>query len=266
MAETVRLAVEQGVARITLARPRHRNALDRATCQALVHALVQAGEDPTVRVILLLGEGGHFSAGADLGEVAAAQAQGADAVRQVFQGVADGILAVERSPVPVVGMVAGAALGGGLGLAAACDILYVADDARLGLPELQIGLFPMVVLAPILRSLGRKKALELIFSAGILDGAEAARLGLATRSFPRQELERATEALLRRIAQFPPRILRLGRRAVVQADGLGLAQAVPWLVEAITVAALTEEARQGVAAARAPRAAGSPPGGGEGAG
>lgn len=250
MAGSVRLAVDEGVARITIARPEQRNALDRATCQALVEALARAGGDPAVRVILLRGEGEEaFCAGADLGELAHLQATGGvAATREVFGGVAECLLALERSPVPVVGMVFGHALGGGLGLAAACDILYVAEDARLGLPELQIGLFPMVVMAPILRSVGRKRALELIFSAGNIDGTEAARIGLATRAFPRDELEAATEDLVRRMAGFSSRIVRLGREAVARADGLSLSQAVPWLLEAITVVASTEEARQGVAA------------------
>lgn len=207
MADPVRLAVEDGVARITIARPAVRNALNRATCRALVEALTQAGEHPSVRVILLRGEGEEaFCAGADLGELAELQARGdVLAIRELFSGVAECILALEESPVPVVGMVIGHALGGGLGLAAACDILYVADDARLGLPELGVGLFPMVVMAPILRSVGRKRALELIFSAGTIDGAEAARIGLATRAFPRAELQPATEQLLERVAAFRQR-------------------------------------------------------------
>lgn len=258
MADSVRLAIDEGVARITIARPQQRNALDRATCQALVEAVTRAGNDGTVRVMLLRGEGEEaFCAGADLGELAHLQASGeAVAIREAFGAVADCLLALERSPVPVVGMVFGYALGGGLGLAAACDILYVAEDARLGLPELQIGLFPMVVMAPILRSVGRKRALELIFSAGIMDGTEAARIGLASRAFPREELEAATEELLRRMAVFSPQILRLGRAGLTRADGLSLTQAVPWLLEAITVVASTEEARQGVAAFLRRRTAG----------
>ncbi|HEY8532000.1 MAG TPA: enoyl-CoA hydratase/isomerase family protein [Limnochorda sp.] len=250
MADPVRLAVEDGVARITIARPAVRNALNRATCRALVEALTQAGEHPSVRVILLRGEGEEaFCAGADLGELAELQARGdVLAIRELFSGVAECILALEESPVPVVGMVIGHALGGGLGLAAACDILYVADDARLGLPELGVGLFPMVVMAPILRSVGRKRALELIFSAGTIDGAEAARIGLATRAFPRAELQPATEQLLERVAAFRPEILRLGRKAVARTDGLGLREAVPWLLEAGSVVAASDAARHGVAA------------------
>ncbi|BAS29034.1 enoyl-CoA hydratase/isomerase family protein [Limnochorda pilosa] len=249
MDEPVRLAVAGGIARITLDRPEQRNALNRATCRALVRAFERAGADPGVRVVLLRGAGEQaFCAGADLKELAEIQAD-ADAVlarRAYFGGVADCIRAMEESPVPVVGMVFGHALGGGLGLAAACDILYVADDAHLGLPELGIGLFPMVVMAPILRSVGRKKAMELIFGAGLVNGAEAEQMGLATRAFPRERLEEETERLLARVASFSPAVLRVGREAAARIDGLSVPQALGLLREAITVASSTEDARRGV--------------------
>lgn len=249
MADPARLQIEGGIARITITRPAQRNALDRATCRALVGAFERAGAQEEVRVILLRGEGEEaFCAGADLRELGELQddPRGVLARREYFGGVADCLLAMERSPVPIVGMVFGYALGGGLGLAAACDILYVADDARLGLPELGIGLFPMVVMAPILRSVGRKKALALIFSAGSVSGAEAERIGLASRAFPRAELERQTERLLQRIASFSPQVLRIGRQALAGIDGLGLTQSIGLLREAIAVAASTEDARRGV--------------------
>lgn len=251
MSEPVRLEVGGGIARVVLNRPEQRNALDRATCRALVEAFREAGADPAVRVVLLRGAGEQaFCAGADLKELAAIQADAGAVLarRAYFGGVADCIRTMEESPVPVVGMVFGHALGGGLGLAAACDIVYVADDARLGLPELNIGLFPMVVMAPILRSVGRKKAMELIFGAATVTGTEAERIGLATRSFPRERLEEETERLLARVASFSSEILRVGREAAARIDGLSLTQALGLLREAIAVASSTEDARSGVTA------------------
>ncbi|MFO7245720.1 MAG: enoyl-CoA hydratase-related protein [Thermaerobacter sp.] len=236
-----------GIGRIVINRPEVRNALNQAACAELVRAFAELSADPEVRVILLRGAGREaFCAGADLKELTGRE--GVLERRGYFSGVADVLRQMARTEPPIVAMVHGYALAGGCGLAAACDLVYAADDAVFGVPELHVGLFPMVVMAPILRSVGRKRGLELFFRGHRISGREALELGLVTRVFPADRLEDETEAVLAGIARFSPALLRLGRQAFQRSDGLSYLQALDYLQEMIAVAAMTEDAREGTTA------------------
>ena len=146
-----------GVRTICIDREARRNALDRATLAELEAAFDAAGADESVRVIVLRGAGERaFCAGADLGELLGHQT--IEASRSHFDAVARVILAMHRAGPPVVARVQGFALAGGCGLAVAADFTLAAQSAVLGLPEIEIGLLPMVVSAPIYRATGSRKA------------------------------------------------------------------------------------------------------------
>ena len=243
------LLVERGggIGRIIINRPEVRNALNEAATAELVRAFAELSADPEVRVILLRGAGEQaFCAGADLKELTARE--GVLARRAYFAGVADVLRQMARTEPPIVAMVHGYALAGGCGLAAACDLVYAAEDAVFGVPELQVGLFPMVVMAPIFRSVGRKRGLELFLRGYRISGREAAEIGLVTRAVPAADLEAEAEAALADIARFSPALLRLGRQAFQRSDGLPYLQAVDYLQEMIAVAAMTDDAREGTRA------------------
>lgn len=243
------LLVERGggIGRIVINRPEVRNALNEVATAELVRAFAELSADPEVRVILLRGAGDEaFCAGADLKELTARE--GVMARRAYFAGVADVLRQMARTEPPIVGMVHGYALAGGCGLAAACDLVYAAEDAVFGVPELHVGLFPMVVMAPIFRSVGRKRGLELFFRGHRISGREAAELGLVTRAVAAADLEAETESALADIARFSPALLRLGRQAFQRSDGLSYLQAVDYLQEMIAVAAMTDDAREGTTA------------------
>ncbi|HEX6989156.1 MAG TPA: enoyl-CoA hydratase-related protein [Bacillota bacterium] len=236
-----------GIGRIVINRPEVRNALNETATAELVRAFARLSADPEVRVILLRGAGDQaFCAGADLKELIARE--GVVARRAYFGGVADVLRQMARTEPPIVAMVHGYALAGGCGLAAACDLVYAAEDAVFGVPELHVGLFPMVVMAPIFRSVGRKRGLELFFRGHRISGREAADLGLVTRVVPAERLEAETEAALAEIARFSPALLRLGRQAFQRSDGLSYLQALDYLQEMIAVAAMTDDAREGTEA------------------
>jgi enoyl-CoA hydratase/carnithine racemase len=153
----------RGIRTLTLDREARRNALDRTTLDELEAALVAAAADPGVRVVVLRGAGSAFCAGADLEELLAHQT--IDDRRRHFDGVARVIAAMHRAPQPVIARVQGFALAGGLGLAVAADFTIAGEGAVLGLPEIGIGLLPMVVSAPILRATGsRKVVLDLVLT------------------------------------------------------------------------------------------------------
>jgi enoyl-CoA hydratase/carnithine racemase len=239
---------EPGVQTISIDREPQRNALDRATLRGLEHALETADADERVRVIVLRGSGDRaFCAGADLRELL-----GHETIfesRAHFDGVARVIEAMHRVGAPVIARVSGYALAGGLGLAAAADFTLASESAVFGLPEITLGLLPLVVSAPILRAVGsRKVLLDLVLSGRRVDAHEAERLGLVTRVVPDPRLDAEVDALARRLAGFSPAVLRLGKEALYNAGEMDYGRSLRYLREMVVLTHRTEDAREGVAA------------------
>jgi enoyl-CoA hydratase/carnithine racemase len=247
--------VADGVARVTLNRPEVRNALDAALLGGLEAALRRLEDDPAARVIVLRGAGDRaFCAGADLKRVGdrgtTLQA------RESFSGLARILEHMARMRTPIIAQVHGYALAGGCGLAAGCDIVVAADDAVFGLPEIKVGLLPLIVMAPILRAVGRKRGLLMIMSGETVPAREAYEMGLVSRLVPRAELEAAVGALARTLAGYSPTALGLAKEAAATVPDMEYGAALRYLRELITLVALSDDAREGIAAffeKRAPR-------------
>jgi len=239
---------DAGIRTLTIDREDRRNALDRETLEALEAALRVAGADPDVCVIVLRGAGERaFCAGADLSELLAHET--IDAYRRHFDGVARVIEAMHRAGPPVIARVQGFALAGGCGLAVAADFTLAAESAVFGLPEIAIGLLPMVVSAPILRATGsRKVLLDLVLTGRRVGATEAQQLGLATRVVPDAELDAALNELARALAGHSPAVLRLGKEAIYTMEDMDYATALRYLREMITLTALTDDAKEGLRA------------------
>jgi enoyl-CoA hydratase/carnithine racemase len=245
--ETLLLETVDHVGVITLNRPEARNALNRQMTKDLQAALRGLREDAEVHVVLLRGAGDQaFCAGADLKEVAACRT--VEERRQQFGGIAVVFELMATMRKPVIGAVRGFALAGGCGLAAACDLVVAAEDAVFATPEIQLGLFPMMIMAPIFRTVGAKRGLELIFTGGRVDAREAERWGLVNRVVPPEALEAEALALARDLAAKSSAVLQLGKEAYYHMRDLTYLQALPYLREMIAVAASTEDAAEGVAA------------------
>lgn len=193
---------QDGVAFVTINRP-PANALARALIQEVDALLDTVEQDEAVRVIVLRGEGRFFSAGADIKEftdVTSGEEFSKLAVngQQVFERL-------ECFRKPVIAAIHGAALGGGLELAMACHMRFVADNAKLGLPELQLGLIPGFAGTQRLpRYVGMPKAAEMMLTSEPISGTEAAQLGLANKAFPEEELFEATTKIAKKIAKKSP--------------------------------------------------------------
>ena len=149
---------------------------------------------------------------------------------------------------PVVAAVNGAALAGGLGLLAACDLALAADDAFFGTPEVDVGLFPYMALAPLSRCIGRRAALDLVLTGRRIDAAEARAIGLINRAVPRAGLASAVEELLDLLAQKSPSALRLGRRAFYATQDLPYEAQLEALCAQLSLNAQSEDTAEGVAA------------------
>ncbi|OZI17861.1 enoyl-CoA hydratase [Bordetella genomosp. 7] len=207
-------------------RPDKHNALNTALTQALLDALRAADRDSTVRAVVLAGNGRSFCAGADTREFAGLTAQHADAVSRRAELTTELHQVFSLMGKPVVSAVHGNALGGGAGLALACDMTVAADDMRFGYPELRHGIVAAVVMANLVRQVGRKQAFELVALAEPIDGARALALGLANRVVPAGQVRDTALELARRMAAWDPAAMKLTKRSFHRAADLGLAEAL----------------------------------------
>ena len=245
--ETLLTTVDAGVARVTLNRPDVRNALSRTLVREIESALEQYERDPDARVIVLAGAGDKaFCAGADLKGVGdrgtTLQA------RESFSGLARILELITRMRTPVIAQVHGFALAGGCGLAVGCDLVIASDDAVFGLPEIKIGLLPLMVMAPILRAAGRKRGLLMILSGETVTAREAFDMGLVSRVVPRAALERDTAALAATLASFSPTAVGLAKEAAYTIQDMEYGKSLRYLRELITLVGLSDDAREGIAA------------------
>jgi enoyl-CoA hydratase/carnithine racemase len=245
--ESLLISLGDGVARITLNRPEVRNALSRTLITELAAALAAYESDPTARVIVLAGAGDKaFCAGADLKGVGdrgtTLQA------RESFSGLAGILDAITTMRTPVIAQVHGFALAGGCGLAAGCDLVIASDDAVFGLPEIKIGLLPLIVMAPILRAVGHKRGLLMILSGEPITARDALEMGLVSRVVPRDDLERETSALAARLARFSPTAMGIAKEAAYTIQDMEYGKALRYLRELITLVGLSDDAKEGIAA------------------
>jgi enoyl-CoA hydratase/carnithine racemase len=250
--ETLLVDVRDGVATVTLNRPEARNALNRALVQELGDALNALDGDAAARAIVLRGAGDRaFCAGADL------KGMFRDApileAREQYAGLARILEGIPRMRTPVIGQVHGYALAGGCGLAAACDVVVASEDAVFGLPEIKLGLLPLMVMAPILRAASPKRVLQLVLTGAELPAREAAAIGLVSQVVPRADLDATAQALARTIAGYSPAAVAIAKEAFYATLELDHARALPYLRDLLTIVARSEDAREGVAAFLAKR-------------
>lgn len=238
--------VEDGVAILTISRP-PANALARALILEIDEALTALKEDDAVRVILLHGEGRFFSAGADIKEftgVSSAEefTKLAENGQQVFERL-------ETFPKPVIAAIHGAALGGGLELAMSCHLRYVTETAKLGLPELQLGIIPGFAGTQRLpRYVGMAKAAEMMFTSEPISGAEAVQWGLANAAFPEEELLESVVAIAKKIAKKSPIALRETLAALQYAKTASFHEGVKAEAASFGTIFVSEDAKEGISA------------------
>ncbi|MFM0593347.1 enoyl-CoA hydratase/isomerase family protein [Paraburkholderia dilworthii] len=169
---------------LTMNRPLKHNALNTGLTRALLDALLSAQEKESCRAIVLAGAGKSFCAGADVGEFAALSGDDARAARERADLTAALHRVFSKISKPIISAVHGNALGGGAGLALACDLMVVADDMRFGYPELSHGIVAAIVMANLVRQVGQKTAFCMVSTGRVLNGADAVGLGIAMSSEP----------------------------------------------------------------------------------
>ncbi len=244
--ETLRVESDAGVALITVDRQEKRNALNATVRAELVAAVTELAEDDDVRVLVITGAGEKaFVAGADIGEFASRtplEQRAAMAPPRVFEALAE-------CPKPVIAMINGFALGGGCELALACDLRIAADSARLGQPEINLGIIPGGGGTQRLpRIVGTGQAMRLILTGELIDAAEALRIGLVDVVYPAAELRDRVLELAGIMARRSPVALAAAKAAVRAASEMPLAAGLAYEKELFVTCFASDDRSEGVAA------------------
>ncbi len=214
MSEAVRYQASAGVATLTMDQPDSRNALTPELVEGLAQGLESALADPAVRVVVLTNTGPAFCAGADL------SGRSNPAVKPRV-GVDEILAAIMESPKPVVGRVAGHCMGGGVGLAAACDLSVAHTGVRFGFTEVRLGVAPAIISVVCLPKLRRGDALELYLTGERISASRAAEVGLITSAVPEEGLDAAVTDLVTKLTAGGPGSSRHGQEAGVRCPGGG---------------------------------------------
>ncbi|MGD9123734.1 MAG: enoyl-CoA hydratase [Desulfarculaceae bacterium] len=202
-------SLEEGLARVVLNRPQKVNSLSELMVAELSQVLDHIAADPQARVVLLSAAGKHFCAGHLLDEMVD---RSPAEYRRIFSNCTAMMTKLSRLPQPVVVQVQGVATAAGCQLVAACDLAVAADTARFATPGVKIGLFCGTPSVPLVRAVGRKRALEMLLTGRFVSASEAAEWGLVNKVTAPAELSDETEKLAREIAQASPLTLTMGKQ------------------------------------------------------
>jgi len=254
MSQPVTFEVSDAVATITIRRPEKLNALDPTVVRELSAAVTALVERGDVRAAILTGEGKAFVAGADITAMQALST--AEAKRFADAGHALGAL-IESAPFPFIAAVNGFALGGGCELALACDFIYASDKAKLGQPEVKLGVIPgFGGTQRLARRVGVGRARELCYTGDIITAEQALAMGLVNAVFPAEELMAKAHATAKKIAEQGPLAIASAKRVILRGEGMSLASANELEAQAFAQLFGTEDQREGMKAfveKRAPR-------------
>lgn len=265
--ELVRLIRDGDIATLLFDDPERRNAMTRAMGEAFRDHLATLAADPSLRAVVISGNGRAFSAGGDLDMLERQATAGAADPGRAWRGIRDEMagfyrlfLAVRDLPCPTIAAIQGAAVGAGLCVALGCDLRIVAAEAQLGLNFAKLGVHPgMAATWTLPRLVGPAAAAELLFTGRLIDGTEAVRIGLASRALPAAEVLPAAQQIATEIAANAPIAVRAIKRALARSSDASLEDQLQFEATEQARTFETADAGEGIAAVRerrAPRFAG----------
>ncbi len=238
--------VKDYVAYITINREANRNSISSEAVSLFLEYLDSAERDKEVRIVCVSGAGDRvFCSGADLG---GGIGKGTDKENQSFKNYATLITRLAQFPKPTLAKINGHCMAGGTGFMLGCDIVIAKDDAKFGTPEVNVGLFPMMIGALIFRNVLRKKAMEMILLGEKLTAKEALEMGMITRAVPKEDFEAEVDKVLKTIASKSPLGLKIGKEAFREIESMDLEKSVSHLSEKLIEVASTEDAVEGITA------------------
>ena len=230
---------------ITLNRPEEMNTFNVPFAGALNEALRNLDQDDEVRVVVIRAAGKHFSAGISLPEF---KGKSPKELREFLVLMDEFYHTIPRMKKPVIASVKGYALANGAGLVFACDLAVAAEDAKFGTTAINVGLICLGPAVPMVRSLGRKKTLEMVLTGDIISAAEAERLGLINKIVPPEELEASTLKLAAKLAKKSPLAVQIGKTGIYGMSEVPYHQALDYVDELFASLCATEDTREGIEA------------------
>ena len=234
--------VKNSIAFFTINREEHRNSISADVVTHFHEYLDDAEKDENVRVVAITGTGEKaFCSGASLGN-------SMNEENNTFQKYADLLKRIVSFPKPTVARINGYCLGGGMGLVLACDISIAISDAKFGTPEINVGLWPMMIGALIFRNVPRKKAMKMILLGEKISAHEAEDMGLITQSVPGDRFDSTVNATLDKLILKSPVSIKIGKDAFFKMEGMNFEDAVDYLSTMLMKVASTEDAVEGITA------------------
>ncbi len=230
---------------VTLNRPDYNNTFSVPLARELNHALVEFENDNRVNVVVVNANGKNFCTGIDINDL-----EGKSNIEylewvELMEKMNTTIAGMGK---PVIASVQRVAVANGIGLVAACDLAIAADNAKFGATAINVGLFCMGPAVPLLKSLGRKKTLELVMTGDLINANEAQRIGLINKVVPADTLEEATLAYAKKLADKSPLALQLGKKSFYKMEDLEYKKALDLTNNHFATLCTTEDAHEGVAA------------------
>lgn len=233
------------VAYVTMNRPDKRNALSLEHMRELVSCLKSVGESREAKAVILRAAGPAFCAGHDLSEMVD---RDPEFYRELFDACCELMQTVQSIPQPVIAAVHGVATAAGCQLAATCDLVVAAEDARFATPGVKIGLFCSTPMVALSRAVGQKKAMEMLLTGEFISAREAKDEGLVNRVVPAEELEEAARSLAEKIAEASPLVVGLGKGAFYKQAEMTTDQAYAYTKEVMSFNASFADAKEGICA------------------
>lgn len=242
----VLLAVDGGIARVTLNRPDKRNALNQELIASLKDALRRASENPEVKAIVLAGAGSDFCSGADLAALQQIATASVEENLDDARSLMELFVLIRSVRPPVVAAVRGRALAGGCGLATACDLVLASRSSRFGYPEVKIGFVPAMVLAVLRRNVSEKRAFELVTLGAEINATEAASLGLINQVLDDEAFEDEVDAFVQQFLKTSSSAVALTKRLLYRTDAMSFEDALQFGMDENVIARMSADCKKGI--------------------
>lgn len=241
----VKMDLAPPLATLTLANPERRNSLSLEVMDTLTAAIRQIGASDDIRAVIVQAEGPVFSAGHDLREMTGGNLKH---YRHVFDRCTEMMTAIQSIPQPVIAQIDGIATAAGCQLVATCDLAIASNVSRFATPGVKIGLFCSTPMVALTRSIGRKRALEMLLTGKMIGAAQAAEWGLVNHVVPRDRLAEETRRLAMDIAEASSLTVGLGKQAFYSQIDLDQPKAYDYAKEVMSMNALAADAQEGMCA------------------
>ena len=236
---------EEYVASLKLNRPEKLNTFSRQMAEELDSALKEMDEEAGIRAIIIRGEGKVFCAGIDVNELNNLSAL---EYRQLVEIMEQPFVTISKMKKPVIASVHGVAAANGMGIVASADLAIASDSARMGLTAINVGLNCVGPVIPVARSVGRKKALEMLLYGDLFPADEALKLGLINRTAPAEDLEKETLAWARKLAEKSPIAVQMAKKAFYSSEDMDYEKQFSYMNEVFAHLCTTEDSKEGISA------------------